>query len=48
MTERELAIKKLVDAGGRWPPDLTPAPPWIDTGRWSSLAPRYAPIERRP
>ena len=37
MTEREVAIKKITNSGGRWPPVLTSTPPWPGTGRYESL-----------
>ena len=36
-TQHDAAIKRLVDAGGTWPPVLTPTPPWQDSGRYESL-----------
>ena len=34
MTEREAAIKRYVDAGGRWPVPTTHVPRWPGTGRY--------------
>ena len=37
MTERETAIKRIIDAGGRWPPAKMPIKAWPDTGRYVPL-----------
>ena len=47
MTPREQAIKAFIKAGGVWPLTRAAVIPWVDTGRWIPLAPRYAPIGRR-
>ena len=37
MTPREAAIKKITDAGGRWPPSTKYVPPWPGAGRYARL-----------
>ena len=36
MTPREAAIKRITDAGGRWPPRMT-LKPWPGTRRYETL-----------
>ena len=48
MTEREAAIKRLVDAGGRWPPKFLPGPPWRGSGRYQRVRCVECGYESRP
>ena len=39
MTPREAAIKRITDAGSRWPPAPTkPVEPWHGSGRYTTLS----------
>ena len=37
MTPREIAIKRIIDAGGRWPLKTPAITAWRDTHRWESM-----------
>ena len=39
MTAREATIKRIIEAGGTWPPKPTIVP-WGHTGRWAPIV-RY-------
>ena len=48
MTPREAAIKRITDAGGRWPPSTKHVPPWRGTGRFTRPLCAECGYESRP
>ena len=48
MTPREAAIKRITDAGGRWPPKKMRVARWPGSGRYAPLRCAECGHESRP